>query len=176
MIFVTVGTQDKEFKRLIEYVLRLKEELQIIKKEKILIQHGKTNIDEFLNRIQNLGIETVDFCNFKQIDENIQKSEIIISHAGVGTIMETLKSNKNIIVIPRLEKYKEHTNNHQLDIAKEFSKKGYIRIATNYEELKKAIENIEKTKDENNKKEKREKFKSNTKKFNKRLIEYIENI
>ena len=71
--------------------------------------------------------------------EYIKKADLIISHAGVGSILNILQNNKKAIVVPRLAKYKEHTNNHQIQIAEEFSKKGYILYAKDISDLAKLV-------------------------------------
>jgi UDP-N-acetylglucosamine transferase subunit ALG13 len=55
----------------------------------------------------------------------IKKADIVIAHSGVGSIISALSSNKPVVVFPRLAKYKEHIDDHQLDIAHAFSHKNY---------------------------------------------------
>ena len=60
------------------------------------------------------------------MEEYISKADIIISHGGVGTIFSAIKRGKKVIAIPRLEKYGEHINDHQIEICEELEKEGYI--------------------------------------------------
>ena len=59
----------------------------------------------------------------------------MITHAGVGSILNGITNNKKVIAVPRLKEYKEHNNNHQIEIAKEFSKEEYIIYCDNLNKL-----------------------------------------
>ena len=133
MIFVTLGTQDKHFPRLLEAV----EKLDI--DEKIIAQTGST-----------------DFKSNK-----MEEARIVITHAGVGTIIYGLSIDKTMIVAARLKKYGEHVNDHQLQILDTFSKDGYIIPLREFSELKNKIIEAEKFKPK--------KFISNNKNFVKLL-------
>ena len=56
----------------------------------------------------------------------INDCNILITHGGVGSIISGLKKDKKVIAVPRLEKYKEHVNDHQLQIIENFNNKKYI--------------------------------------------------
>ena len=70
-----------------------------------------------------------------EFEENMKKADLIISHAGMGTIISALVNLKPIIVMPRLLKYKEHRNEHQLATAKKLDTLGYITVAYDEEAL-----------------------------------------
>ena len=48
----------------------------------------------------------------------VQNADVIISHAGAGSIINALRNRKPLIIVPRLVEYGEHTNSHQVDLAK----------------------------------------------------------
>ena len=77
-----------------------------------------------------------------------------------------MKKNKKIIAAARLAKYKEHTNDHQKQIIKEFSNKGYILELKDFNSLGKLIEK--------SKNFKPKKFVSNTDNMIKLISDYIE--
>jgi UDP-N-acetylglucosamine transferase subunit ALG13 len=66
--------------------------------------------------------------------EYIQKSELVISHAGVGTIILCKEYGVPIIILPRRRRYGEHMNDHQLEIAKVLEERGDKSIYMIYEE------------------------------------------
>lgn len=134
MILVTLGTQDKSFKRLLREIDRLLDE-KIIKDE-VIVQAGYT-------KYESNNMKIFDYVEEDELLKYIKKSDYVISHAGVGSILNIIGNNKKAIVVPRLAKYKEHTNNHQLEIAREFSEKGYILYAKELEDLEKLIKNID---------------------------------
>ena len=180
MIFVSLGTQDKPFNRIIDYVISLKENLKELQSEKIIIQLGQTKLLKSDNeRIKNLeNIIIYDMLKPEKMKNIIKDSDIIITHAGVGTIMECLEMGKEIIVVPRKVENLEHVNNHQEEIAFEMEKKGFLTKVDTYEELENKISMLLKDKDtnEDNKNMNKKKYISNNEKFNDNLIKYLESI
>ena len=122
MIFVTLGTQDKQFKRLLDAV----EVIDI--PEKIIAQTGST--DFFSEKI-----EVHKYLDSEEFDRCMREANVIITHAGVGTIIQGLKLGKKMIVAARLKEYDEHVNDHQLQILESFSKAGYILPLENFDDL-----------------------------------------
>lgn len=117
MIFVTIGSQDIPFDRLLQAV-----EKQIKKgniKEEVIAQCGKT-------KFKSDKIKLFNYLEIEEFNKLVKEARLIICHGGVGSILDGLKNNKTVIACPRLSKYKEHNNDHQLQIVEEFSKKGYI--------------------------------------------------
>ena len=117
MIFVTLGTQDKSFKRLLEVID--KEIQQGCIKDKVIVQSGFT-------KYNSKNMEIFDLLDKEDFDKYIKECDLLITHGGVGAILTGLKNNKKVIACPRLAKYKEHMNNHQVQIIKRFSDAGYI--------------------------------------------------
>ena len=159
MILVTLGTQDKDFSRLLKAV-----EKQIkngVIKDKVVAQVGTTKYNSDL-------IEMFDLIPFDKFDELMNECDILITHGGVGSILSGLKNNKVVIAAARLKKYKEHVNDHQLEIIENFSNAGYILELKDFESLDKVLEKAKKFKPK--------KYESNTEKFVKILEEYIDNI
>ena len=78
---------------------------------------------------------------------------------------EVRENGKKVIVVPRLKKYGEHANDHQVQITKDFESKGYIIPLYNVKKLDKALEDIKKFKPN--------KYESNTEKFKSKIEEYI---
>lgn len=180
MIFVSLGTQDKPFNRIIDYVISLKENLKELQSEKIIIQLGQTKLLKSDNkRIKNLeNVIIYDMLKPEKMKDIIKDSDIIITHAGVGTIMECLEMGKEIIVVPRKAENLEHVNNHQEEIAFEMEKKGFLTKVDTYEELENKIIMLLKDNDTNeeNKNMNKKKYISNNEKFNDNLIKYLESI
>lgn len=196
MIFVSLGTQDKPFNRIIDYVLSLKEEvkeLEELEDAKIVFQIGQTKLsEEEKNKIiklnnnkenkeeknknnkekNNEDITVFSMLKPEEMKKYIIDSSFVITHAGVGTIMECVENNKEIVVLPRKEKYAEHVNNHQEEIASEMEKNGLLKKVDTYDKLKEVV--IEIIRNRNNKKENI--YVSNNEKFNDMLIEYLEGI
>lgn len=84
-----------------------------------------------------------DMIPDEQFKQLIDQSDLIISHAGTGTVTSCIKKKKKVIVFPRLEKYQEHYDNHQMDLTTLFVTQGYVRSAIDKEELRKEISEID---------------------------------
>ena len=126
MIFVTVGTQDKPFVRLISAV-----EQAVIRgdiTDEVIVQAGNT---KYTSNVLNV----LNYVPFDSFNEYIKKADIIITHGGVGSILNALKLKKKIIAVPRLAKYGEHINDHQLQVIKKMTEDGYILSAENEDEI-----------------------------------------
>ena len=102
------------------------------------------------------------------MDKLMKKCRILITHGGVGSILTGINNNKKVIAVPRLAKYKEHGNDHQLQIVANFGKLGYIIPVNEMEDLEEAIKK--------SKNFKPKKFVSNTNKFIKLIEDYIDNL
>ena len=152
MIFVTLGTQDKEFKRLLENVEQLIDKGII--KEKVIAQIGCT-------KFSSNKMKLIDYLNKDDMLKYMSDCDYIICHGGVGTIFDSLNLNKKIIAVARLKKYKEHVNDHQLQIIENFNAKGYIIGTKGVEEIESALEKVESFE--------QKKYESNNKEFVKKL-------
>ena len=118
MIFVILGTQDKKFTRLLIEIDRLIDKRVI--QDKVIVQAGYTSDYESSN------MKIFDLINKDEFDKIIKDTDLLITHGGVGAILTGLKYGKKIIAIPRLKKYKEHVNDHQIQIVENFNAEGYI--------------------------------------------------
>ena len=154
MILVTLGTQDKKFYRLLDAIQKQIDLGNI--KDKVVVQAG------FSSDYKSKDMEIFDLIPIEEFDEFISKCDILITHGGVGSIITGLKNNKKVIVAARLEKYGEHTNDHQLQIIDNFSKEGYILPLEDFDQLDKVLKKAEKFKPKA--------FSSNSDKFTK-LVE-----
>lgn len=157
MILVTLGTQDKSFSRLLETI-----EKEIVKgniKEKVIVQAGHT-------KYKTDNMEIFDLVTPKELDKLMDQASLIITHGGVGSILSAIKKNKPVIAAARLKKYKEHNNDHQKQIIKEFTKDGYILELKDFQKLDKLLEKAKNFKPK--------KFKSNTSNMINLIDDYIE--
>lgn len=133
MIFVTVGTHEQPFNRLIETMDRMKEEG--IFNDDLIIQIG-------------YSIYEPKFCEWKKwypydkMLELVNQARIVITHGGPSSFIMPLQIGKIPIVVPRQKRYGEHVNDHQLEFCKTVEERfGNIIVAENEEQLKSAIVN-----------------------------------
>ena len=157
MVFVILGTQDKDFSRLLKAVDKAIDDGYI--KDRVVVQAGST-------KYTSDNMEIFDLLPAPEFDKMMDDADLIITHGGVGTILTAIKKNKKIIAASRLAKYREHHNDHQKQIIKEFADKGYLLELRDFNKLGKLIEK--------SKNFKQKKFESNTENMIKLLENYIE--
>ncbi len=133
MIFVALGTQKFQMNRLLEALDVQKQDGLI--KEEIFAQIGKSDY-------QPKNYEYNAFLKGNEFNEYMKKSDVVITHSGVSTIIKALKLGKKVIVVPRLAKYEEHVDDHQLEIAETFSELNYVYMALEVDQLYKLIEDV----------------------------------
>lgn len=159
MILILLGTQDKPFPRILRAVSK-----QInngVIREKVVAQIGCTKYNDE-------KIKMFDFVSKEELQSLIDKARIIITHGGVGIITECINRKKKVIVVPRLKKYKEHTNDHQLQITREFADKRYVLPLYDTKNLGNVLDSIKRFKPV--------KYESNEQKFKDAIKCYIENL
>ena len=137
MILVTLGTQDKNFVRILEKIDQLINNGLI--KDKVIVQAGFT-------KYNSENMEIFDLIPQDEFNDLMDKADIIITHGGVGNIISALEKNKKVIAVPRLAKYGEHINDHQTQIIAKFNALGYIIGLQDVDELDDAVKQIKKFK------------------------------
>lgn len=132
MIFLTVGTQFS-FDRLVKSVDDAVSQNGF--KEEIFAQIGES-------LYQPLNFEAVPSLEKQLFDKRICEASSIISHGGMGTIMMALDNRKPLLVMPRLRKYGEVVNDHQVAIARSFEQLGHILVAYDAKDLPQKMEKL----------------------------------
>lgn len=156
MIFVTVGTHDKPFTRLIEEIQRLIDKGII--KDEVIVQAGST-------KFESNDMKIMDLIPMDEFGKYIEECDLLITHGGVGSITDALKKNKKVIAVPRMVEYNEVVNDHQMQIIDNFDKAGYIIGTKDVSEIENALKKVNKFKPK--------KFVSNTNNFIKLLEDKI---
>lgn len=114
MIFVTVGTHEQQFDRLIKKVDELKRDGLV--QEEVIIQTGFSTYKPQHCRWSKL-------IPYREMIENVQNARIVITHGGPASFIMPLQIGKVPIVVPRQQKFDEHINDHQLEFAREVEKR-----------------------------------------------------
>ena len=127
MIFVTVGTNEAPFDRL----LRAVEALPI--DEKLVIQHGHSS------PIRSPQGEVVDFLPFEAMAETMRRARIVVTHAGVGSVMVALANATRPIVVPRRKSFGEAVDDHQLQLGRRFAAAGLVTLVEQPDALGEAL-------------------------------------
>ena len=157
MILITLGTQDKHITRLLDMVQKEIDKGNI--NDKVIVEAGHT-------KYNSKDMEIFDLIDREKFSELISKCDILITHGGVGSIITGLQNNKKVIVAPRLAKYDEHMNDHQIQITDNFSKAGYILPLYECDDLGEVLKKVKNFTPK--------KFKSNTEHMIKIISDYID--
>lgn len=109
MIFVTVGTHEQQFNRLIEEIDRLKGNGTI--EDDVFIQTGFSTYEPKYCKWSKL-------IPYKEMQRLNREARIVITHGGPATFIAPLQIGKIPIVVPRQHAYEEHVNDHQVEFSK----------------------------------------------------------
>ena len=93
--------------------------------------------------------ENIRFTQFLQPPEFLEKfksASVIISHAGMGTILSALHHRKPILVMPKLARLGEHRNEHQLATARRMMELGNVNVAFDEDELRERLNGLDELK------------------------------
>lgn len=134
MILVLLGTQNNSFIRLLEAIQKNIDNKVIT--DEVIVQAGFT-------KFESKDMKILDLIDKEELSKLQDRADLIITHGGVGSIISSLKKSKKVIVVPRLKKYDEHVNNHQLQIARRFGQEGYVKYVINVKHLEKVIKSMD---------------------------------
>ena len=160
MIFVTVGTHEQPFNRLIECVDNLKRDGIIT--EDVIMQIGYSTYEP-------------QFCTWRKLYPYqemlrlVEQARIVITHGGPSSFIMPLQIGKIPIVVPRRHEFNEHVNDHQVAFAKAVAERiGTIIVVNDVRQLADTIQNYDSIT-----KETRGKMKNNNAKFNEKLEKLV---
>lgn len=111
MIFVTVGTHQQPFDRLLGALPRLGA-------EELVVQCGYGH--------PPAGIAAVPFMPFEDIVAGMRRAERVVTHAGVGTVLLAIRYGHTPVVVPRLRRHAEHVDDHQVEFTRALADLGRV--------------------------------------------------
>jgi beta-1,4-N-acetylglucosaminyltransferase len=129
LIFVTVGGM-RAFERLVIAMDRVAGELD----EEVVIQTGSTDYEPE-------NCKYFKFMAADEMEELYASTRVVVCHAGIGTILTAMQHNKPLILVPRMKRYGEHIDDHQLEIAREMESRG-ATVVYDVNDLKSAVEDV----------------------------------
>ena len=128
MIFVSVGTHEAPFDRMLEAVHALELE------EELIVQYGPSSV-----RSPKPGVEEHEYLPFDDVVANIRRARAVVMHAGVGSVMISLANGKRPIVLARRHQFGEHVDNHQVELARRMEAGGLVTFVEDGDELAQAL-------------------------------------
>lgn len=137
MILVALGTQDKQFYRLVRIIDNAINNGII--KDEVVVQLGST-------KYSSNNMKLYNYIPSDKLESLMNDADLIVCHGGVGIITDSLKMGKKVFAMPRLKEFNEHRNNHQIQLVEKFSSLGYIKMVTSYDDFVKEYKNLKKFK------------------------------
>ena len=157
MIFVSVGSQKFQFNRLLEKIDELIEKKII--KEPVFAQIGTSDY-------KPSNYEYTDFMTQDEFNKKIDECILLITHAGTGVIVNAVKKGKKVIATPRLAKYGEHVDDHQIQLIQQFDELNFIEPCYELNDLEIKLKEVQK--------KEYKKYVSNTDTIIESIIDFIE--
>jgi UDP-N-acetylglucosamine--N-acetylmuramyl-(pentapeptide) pyrophosphoryl-undecaprenol N-acetylglucosamine transferase len=124
VIFATCGSSHLPFERFMRA-------LATVPADELIVQHGPATPPP--------ASRTIPFLPFAEMVELIEEADLVVSHAGVGSIICAVRSGHTPIVFPRLQRHGETVDDHQVELARALEQHGTVRVATDAGQLMPAI-------------------------------------
>lgn len=129
MIFVTVGTHEQQFNRLVEYMDKWAESHD----EDVVIQTG-------FSTYEPKKASWSELYPYKTMVEMVDRARIVITHGGPSSFIMPLQIGKIPIVVPRKREFDEHVNNHQVDFCRKVEQRqGNIIVVEDVQKLEEIL-------------------------------------
>lgn len=122
--FVSVGNANQPFSRLLQAVSECAELLP----QPIVVQCGHTPFDDPRCQVHA-------FLEMEQFVAQVRTAEVVIVHAGAGSVLHAIRAGKKPIVMPRRAAFGEHVDDHQLEFARELSETERVIMVESVDEL-----------------------------------------
>lgn len=124
MIFVTVGMHPTGFERLVKEMDRIAGRID----EEVIMQIAGT-------KYAPQNAKHFSFAAEEELNILCREARIVVAHGGVGTVLNALQERATVVVVPRLKKYGEVIDDHQLVFVQELEKQGKITAVYDVEKL-----------------------------------------
>lgn len=113
-----MGTQKQLIERLVNSIV----ESESLKSENFIIQ----STVPYESTKNQKNIEVIGLVSSSDLQKLVAQASLVISHGGTGSIIGALEQKKKVIAVPRLSKYDEHIDDHQLELVDAFASANYV--------------------------------------------------
>ena len=128
MIFVTVGTNEAPFDRLLSSLSGLGG----LEGHELVVQHGASGV-------RPPGATCVESLPYDEVVETMRRAAVVVTHAGVGSVLTALTAGKRPVVTPRLRRFGEAVDDHQLEFARHVGPIGLVTVVEDLSLLPEAV-------------------------------------
>lgn len=134
MIFVTVGTHEQPFDRLLVEIDKYAK-IRNLPKDSIVVQKGYSDYEP-----QN--ITSKKMFSLEQMEYFYEKADIIVTHGGPGSMFPAWILGKPVIAVPRQAKFNEHVDNHQMEFCNFMEEKRKVICVEEISFLSNVLDNL----------------------------------
>jgi UDP-N-acetylglucosamine transferase subunit ALG13 len=125
VIFVTLGTHHQPF-------TRLTDALAALPADELVVQHGHSPAPAGVR-------EAIAFLDFGSMLERVREADVVVTHAGVGSILLARREGHTPVVVPRLHRHGEHVDDHQVELTEALAGDGKVIAVWEPAELAAAV-------------------------------------
>jgi beta-1,4-N-acetylglucosaminyltransferase len=128
VIFATVGSTQIPFERFMRA-------LESLPGERLLVQHGPVGPPPGAARANA-------FMQFPEMIESMEAAEVVVCHAGAGSILCALRAGHTPVVVPRLKRYQETVDDHQVEFSRALAAEGKVIAVEDLDQLSAAVASV----------------------------------
>jgi beta-1,4-N-acetylglucosaminyltransferase len=125
LIFATVGSTQFRFDRLVQA-------LEQLPSDELFVQHGPVSPPAGAAR-------STAFMPFPEVVESMERADVVVCHAGAGSILCALRVGHVPVVVPRLKRFGETVDDHQVELASALAREGKVLCVEDLDELGEAV-------------------------------------
>ena len=127
--FVSVGNATQPFHRLLNAVCELSPQFP----QPVMVQYGAAQ-DFACPHCQ-----CVAFMDMEAFKQQVGKADLLIFHAGAGSVIHAVRAGKVPVLMPRRVELGEHVDNHQVEFARELAATNKVVVCEDASQLAKAV-------------------------------------
>jgi UDP-N-acetylglucosamine transferase subunit ALG13 len=128
VIFVTTGTNGEPFDRLLRAVGE-------IEGESLVIQHGPSTV-------RASHATSVAYVPFSELVGLVRTARVVVTHGGAGSILVALMEGKRPLVVPRLARFGEAVDDHQLELSRRLDQAGLVTLVSDLAQLPSLVRTV----------------------------------
>jgi UDP-N-acetylglucosamine transferase subunit ALG13 len=125
VIFATLGTHHQPFDRLVDA-------LTALGRDDLVVQYGHSAPPPAAVRAQA-------FMSFSEVEGHMRDAELVITHAGVGSILLARRCGHIPVVVPRRRRFGEHVDDHQVELTTALAPRGQVLVVDDVERLAEVV-------------------------------------
>jgi UDP-N-acetylglucosamine transferase subunit ALG13 len=128
VIFATVGSTQIPFERFVRA-------LESLPGEQLLVQYGPVDPPPDAARANA-------FMQFPEMIESMEAADVVVCHAGAGSILCALRAGHTPVVVPRLKRYQETVDDHQVEFSRALAAEGKVIAVEDLDQLGAAVASV----------------------------------